>query len=265
MKDPPTKKARKARNERPTGWDQIHPVSLSNGMVLQITTKELVPEEVAASASPEEVATSSSASWTGGFVWEAAEVLAKLLSNEPARVSGKRVLELGSGCGLLGIVAGALGAREVTLTDDVLFMASHNLDANFIEQSALHRRFRLQRLSWGNKEHIAMAQPPYDVILCSDLLYDSSHHEILANTLIDLSGPDTHILLATPDGLPRDKSIFCRRFYRILEEHGFEMLVISVDGPESQRAKICLDSGGRMDRGLISIVEMRLSDAPSSD
>merc|ERR1712061_664360 len=125
---------------------------------------------------------------TGCAVWEAADILAELLSAEPARVRGKRVLELGCGCGMLGLAAGALGAREVVLTDEVLTLASHNVDTNFSQQPDLHGRFKVLNLSWGNQEHILATGPPYDVILGSDILWDGAQHDDLAKTLIRLSG-----------------------------------------------------------------------------
>ena len=44
----------------------------------------------------------------GGSVWYASEMLARLLSYEPERVRNKRVLDLGAGCGLLGMGAAGL-------------------------------------------------------------------------------------------------------------------------------------------------------------
>ena len=102
--------------------------------------------------------------WTGGSVWASAEVLARLISQEPDRVRGKRVLELGTGCGLVGLAAGALGAREVALTDQVLFMAAYNLDAYFpVADSPEFRRdvFRLRPLRWGDPDGIAALEPPF--------------------------------------------------------------------------------------------------------
>ena len=41
--------------------------------------------------------------WTGGSIWESGEVLARVLvSWSDELVTGKRVLELGTGCGLVG-------------------------------------------------------------------------------------------------------------------------------------------------------------------
>ena len=49
--------------------------------------------------------------------------------------AGQRVLELGCGCGLVGLAAAAAGASEVVMTDLVLAMARRNLEHNFPEGS----------------------------------------------------------------------------------------------------------------------------------
>lgn len=54
---------------------------------------------------------------TGLNLWDGAILLAKYLEQFPENVQGKYVLELGSGCGMVGIAAAILGARKTTLTD----------------------------------------------------------------------------------------------------------------------------------------------------
>lgn len=44
----------------------------------------------------------------------------------PESVQGKRVLELGSGTGLVGLVAAALGAQQVCITDQLLVAFARN-------------------------------------------------------------------------------------------------------------------------------------------
>ena len=86
--------------------------------------------------------------WTGGGVWESAEILARLLMSEgwAERLRGARVCELGCGTGLVGLTAAGMGA-EVTLTDRVLFVAEYNLHTNFQEEEE-RARHELRRLQW---------------------------------------------------------------------------------------------------------------------
>ncbi|CBN79718.1 conserved unknown protein [Ectocarpus siliculosus] len=68
----------------------------------------------------------------GGDIWCAALLLSAWLLENPQLVQGTRVLELGSGLGLCGIVAGYL-SKSVTLTDyvdELLVNLEHNVDIN---------------------------------------------------------------------------------------------------------------------------------------
>ncbi|CAN0443028.1 unnamed protein product, partial [Hapterophycus canaliculatus] len=68
----------------------------------------------------------------GGDVWCAALLLSAWLLENPEVVRGLDVLELGSGLGLCGIVAGYL-AKSVTLTDyvdELIVNLHHNVDMN---------------------------------------------------------------------------------------------------------------------------------------
>ena len=50
-------------------------------------------------------------------VWDCAVVLARYLEKQAGSLKGKRVIELGCGVGLPGLVAYSLGAEVVHLTD----------------------------------------------------------------------------------------------------------------------------------------------------
>lgn len=206
--------------------------------------------------------------WTGGSVWESGQVIARLLSAEPQRVQGKRVVELGTGCGLVSLTAGALGARQVTMTDQVLFMGNHNLEANFGGSPELRRRFRMRPLKWGDPELIAATEPPFDLILGSDIMYHSSHHDVLAETIVGLSSVGTRVLWATPDWeLQRKES--AKGFRERLEQAGFEMRELT----EEPGVKAIIEAvQGDMDgagwfpyggRGPVKVYEMQRGAAPT--
>ena len=88
---------------------------------------------------------------TGGCLWDAAMVLTKYLLHLPSPSllpSYTRVLELGAGCGLCGMVCDCvLHVGEVVLTDQVplLHVLAQNVAANFCTQTTV------QELVWGDK------------------------------------------------------------------------------------------------------------------
>ena len=57
----------------------------------------------------------------GEYVWPAGLFMCDFLKRNSELVKGKRVLELGSGTGLVGLYAAKLGASHVTLTDFIDF------------------------------------------------------------------------------------------------------------------------------------------------
>ena len=64
------------------------------------------------------------------FAWAGGQALARLLLDRPELIAGKRVLDLGSGCGLSAIAAARGGARSVLAADiDPMALAAIRLNA----------------------------------------------------------------------------------------------------------------------------------------
>lgn len=74
----------------------------------------------------------------GGQLWPAGDVLVNYLAQPLCHniVQNANVLELGSGCGYVGIACGALGAQHVTLTDRLLSQKnlSYDMEGCLIEE-----------------------------------------------------------------------------------------------------------------------------------
>lgn len=70
--------------------------------------------------SPTEVSSFDAMGSVGGKVWPSAERLITIAECNKLDIAGKDILELGSGCGYTGIACAALGARRVTLTDQLI-------------------------------------------------------------------------------------------------------------------------------------------------
>ena len=84
-------------------------------------------------------------------------------------LSGKRVVELGAGTGVVGLCASMLGAAEVTLTDVAAHMELLSLNAK--QHREVGRCVSQETLVWGGDipERIRSNQP--DVIIACDVIY----------------------------------------------------------------------------------------------
>ncbi|KAG7341688.1 methyltransferase [Nitzschia inconspicua] len=116
---------------------------------------------------------------TGLAVWGGSELMAGYLVQNPNLVKAKRVLELGAGTGLCGIVAHRLGASTVAVSDgdvDVLQNLRFNVQWNEMSETD-HAKLPAAnifcpQLIWGkNLDQFAESFGLQDVILASDCVY----------------------------------------------------------------------------------------------
>lgn len=135
---------------------------------------------------------------TGGVVWTGGIALAKCLEHwGDSMIRGKRVLELGAGSGLVGLVARCLGAKRVVLTDlpDVLPIIRANVEHNrdtvsqyCADDGAKGAGIRISPLIWG-KTKLDEFEGQFDCILASEVIYESIHAELLIGVLRKLVSP----------------------------------------------------------------------------
>lgn len=100
----------------------------------------------------------------GEYIWPAGIAMCEFLKRNPELVKGKRILELGSGTGIVGLYAAKLGAEHVTLTDFIDFNIEHiktNIKKNGLEGVAEPRWFR-----WGTS-----LDEQWEIIIGSDIVY----------------------------------------------------------------------------------------------
>jgi predicted nicotinamide N-methyase len=160
--------------------------------------------------------------WTGQFLWQSGGELSKFVVGKGADYwRGKRALELGCGCGMVGLSAAAMGANHVLLTDQVIAGAVANTKAN----PSVACRVACRRLDWGDEAMIREAGK-FDVILGSDILQEGGDivgsHNILGDTIAELSGPSTEVFLCGPIGNPAKVA----PFFSLMKEHGFSSRVV---------------------------------------
>jgi predicted nicotinamide N-methyase len=130
----------------------------------------------------------------GFLLWESAIGLARHLAAHPGLVQGKRVLELGAGVGLPGLVARSLGA-EVHQTDHqpgALSLIRVNAADNGLP---IPQTFIADWREWTHPTR-------YDVVLGADILYERAMHFYL-DTLFPRCLTPTGKLLISDPGRPQ--------------------------------------------------------------
>lgn len=135
-----------------------------------------------------------------GFqVWNAAPVLCDYFVKTTAvgadSLRQRRVLELGSGTGLVGIVCAHLG-YDVTLTDMASVLPVLRLNADNNSPAGLVGILRVQELHWGTDVRVSFPRARFDLVIGSDVTYFGHLHKPLLLTLLQLADESTEILLA---------------------------------------------------------------------
>ena len=131
----------------------------------------------------------------GIALWPAAIALAHdMAARGPDAFAGKRVLELGAGTGLPGLVAAALGASRVVQTDrdaPALALCERNARGNNIGAERIEHRLA----DWADWRDGAR----YDWIIGSDILYGDATHSLLRHIFAANLAPDGgRLLLSDP-------------------------------------------------------------------
>jgi predicted nicotinamide N-methyase len=124
----------------------------------------------------------------GIVLWPSAIALAHELASRP--IAGKRILELGAGTGIPGIIAASFGAHVVQTDRQalVLHLCRRNAERNGI--TTLEHRIA----DWTTWTDVVR----YDVILGSDILYAPELHPHLRHIFETNLAPGGTILLGDP-------------------------------------------------------------------
>uniref|UniRef100_A0A1A8FR57 Methyltransferase like 21B n=2 Tax=Nothobranchius korthausae TaxID=1143690 RepID=A0A1A8FR57_9TELE len=129
-------------------------------------------------------------------VWEAALHLCRYLEEQSVELRGQRVIELGAGTGVLGILAARRGA-DVTLTDlpVALPQLQANVSANKPSDGWPSTPPTILPLSWG-QDHLNFPSD-WDLVLCADIVYLPETYPLLVETLAHLCKNGAVVLLSS--------------------------------------------------------------------
>jgi predicted nicotinamide N-methyase len=133
------------------------------------------------------------------FAWAGGQALARHVLDHPALVSGKTVLDLASGSGLVGIAAMKAGAASVTVADiDAFARAAAQLNAT--QNNAVLSVIEDDLLSGANSLS-------WDVILAGDIFYERDTAQRAFDFLQRHAVNGATVLIGDPGRsyLPRDK------------------------------------------------------------
>ena len=158
---------------------------------------------------------------TGRTLWDGAVLLAAYLREHASLVQGRRVVELGAGQGLAGVVAGLLGAQSVTLTDLPYALAGCRSTVELNRPALADQAIEVETLDWFHPP----SSPPWEVVLAADVVWLVELVEPFVRALAALCPPATLVVLSYQRrGKDADEAL-----WSALEVEGF-----LVKGPEPQ-------------------------------
>ncbi|XP_024126127.1 EEF1A lysine methyltransferase 3 [Oryzias melastigma] len=144
-------------------------------------------------------------------VWEAAVHLCRYLEDQSVNLKGKRIIELGAGTGLVGILAARLGA-EVTLTDLPLALPQlqANVSANTPSGGWPSAEPAVLPLSWG-EDHLDFPSD-WDLVLGADIIYLPETYPLLVKTLAHLCKDGAVVYLSSKIRKEHEAHVFFEQY-----------------------------------------------------
>ncbi len=139
------------------------------------------------------------------FAWAGGQALARYVLDNPETVSGRTVLDLASGSGLVGIAARRAGAAHVVATDiDDFALAAVRINAgvNKVDVTAC------------GDDLLDTSPPDVEVILVGDLFYEKPVADRLMAWLEKAGEQGADVLIGDPGRsyLPRNRLVSCASY-----------------------------------------------------
>ncbi|KAF7993690.1 hypothetical protein HCN44_010285 [Aphidius gifuensis] len=141
--------------------------------------------------------------YEGGLkIWECSYDLGKYLISNNIDFENKKVLDLGCGAGVLGIIAllkGAIVHFQDYNTDVIELMTIPNVLLNLNDRNSINDRTKFYSGDWGEFTKYfndKNSNEKYDIILTSETIYNSENHKKLYQVFENLLNDDGIVYLA---------------------------------------------------------------------
>ncbi|XP_031984926.1 methyltransferase-like protein 23 [Corvus moneduloides] len=126
----------------------------------------------------------------GMYVWPCAVVLAQYLWVHRRSLPGKRVLEIGAGVSLPGVVAARCGAQVILSDSEELPRCLQSCRSSCLMNHLPH--VPVLGLTWGRMSPELLSLAPIDIILGSDVFFDPKDFEDILTTIYFLLEKNPH-------------------------------------------------------------------------
>ncbi len=124
------------------------------------------------------------------FAWAGGQALARYLFDNPALVQGKRVLDLGTGSGMVAIAAMRCGAASALAAD---------IDAVALIACAVNAQANNVVVATTSADLLDRTLADFDVILVGDLFYERSLAERVLHALETATAAGVLVLVGDPE------------------------------------------------------------------
>jgi len=224
----------------PGAYQQVCMGIPERSMVLKATGDTITVLQGTSTSTGSDGNSGSVAGRTGVALWNSGILLTRLLDTLTLNESdnnipffyGKTVLELGCGTAFASIAASKLGARYVIATDgngEVLELARRNFERNGLLAPDSIDRIResgeVSALKWGLMDASDFYNKA-DVIIGSDLTYNSGNWRVLVETLNSVLAPNGIVIYLTLGHMGFDVVAEMNGFFTVLESGG-ELVVVN--------------------------------------
>ena len=155
-------------------------------------------------------------------VYAGAACLAKYLESlcltdpqpEGGSLQGKRVIELGAGTGVVGLLAGYYGADTIiTDMDNIVPLIDYNIQQN---KDNMKGNVAAKGLVWG-EDASELCDKPIDYLILANCVYYEPSLEHLATTMTQLASANTEILVCYEERTQGIKALI-GRWHKLIED-----------------------------------------------